>query len=417
MPNKSDAIVVGQDSYYSDPGNYIQIGCDYFLKVQRPDNMGNVIQTLIPWKLSQIRKDFKSNPADKGLISRFYGMGAFPSHTDYKESVSGYYNTYSKLPWIPKAGGWSTIRRMLEHIFGEQIEYGLDYIQLLYTKPTLKLPILLLVSQMRNTGKTTFLRFLREMFCDNFVFASNESIRSHFNSDWASKLIVGIDETLLQKKEDSEKLKALSTANKSFIEYKGRDRYEVDNTIKFILCSNNVTEPVYIDAEETRYWVREIPTLTKDIPNITDELKVEIPAFIYFLLHRELYVSEPLSRMWFDTSALKTQALTRIIQSCRPTSELELAETILDQMDYYGVNELSYTSSDLNALLKHLGRDIRDAHRIICKQWVIPHASDNLTYNLYAPWFNGPKRYTGRFYTFTREYLQALVPNSNTTKK
>ena len=47
------------------------------------------------------------------------------------------------------------------HIFGDQYELGLDYLQILYTMPQQKLPILLLVSEERNTGKSTILNFLR----------------------------------------------------------------------------------------------------------------------------------------------------------------------------------------------------------------------------------------------------------------
>jgi len=44
----------------------------------------------------------------------------------------------------------------VKHIFGDQIELGLDYLQLLYQKPVQILPIVCLVSKERSTGKTTF---------------------------------------------------------------------------------------------------------------------------------------------------------------------------------------------------------------------------------------------------------------------
>lgn len=49
---------------------------------------------------------------------------------------------------------------------------------------------------------------------------ANEEFRSHFNSYWAGKLIVAIDEVLLDKKEDSEKIKNLSTAKYYKVEAK-----------------------------------------------------------------------------------------------------------------------------------------------------------------------------------------------------
>lgn len=63
---------------------------------------------------------------------------------------------------------------MIEHIFGEQYELGMDYLQLLYLQPVQKLPILLLVSEERNTGKSTFLNFLKALFQNNVTFNTNE---------------------------------------------------------------------------------------------------------------------------------------------------------------------------------------------------------------------------------------------------
>lgn len=87
--------------------------------------------------------------------------------------------------------------KLIHHIFGEQFELGMDYMQLLNAKPTQKLPILLLVSEERNTGKTTFLNFLKAVFEDNVTFNTNEDFRSQFNADWAGKLLIVVDEVLL----------------------------------------------------------------------------------------------------------------------------------------------------------------------------------------------------------------------------
>ena len=69
----------------------------------------------------------------------------------------------------------------------------MDYLQLLYLQPIQKLPILLLVSEERNTGKSTFLNFLKALFQNNVTFNTNEDFRSQFNSDWAGKLLIVVD--------------------------------------------------------------------------------------------------------------------------------------------------------------------------------------------------------------------------------
>lgn len=63
------------------------------------------------------------------------------------------------------------------------------------------------------------------------------TVRSQFNDDWNGKLVIVVDEVLLNKREDSERLKNLSTTYNYKMEAKGRDREEVNFFAKFVLCS------------------------------------------------------------------------------------------------------------------------------------------------------------------------------------
>ena len=149
----------------------------------------------------------------------------------------------------------------------------MDYMQLLYLQPTQKLPIVLLVSEERNTGKSTFLNFLKAVFENNVTFNTNEDFRSQFNSDWAGKLLIVVDEVLLNRREDSERLKNLSTTFTYKVEAKGKDRTEIAFFAKFVLCSNNEYLPILIDAGETRYWVRKIMPLQGDDNQLSAKTK------------------------------------------------------------------------------------------------------------------------------------------------
>lgn len=400
--------------------NFIRIGYTYYLKFYKVDSTNRMTPALQPWSSQQLFRDFRSagRERDIDLIPIFVGMGSFPAHVNYQECVAGMYNTYSRLSYQPSAGEWPTIEQMFRHIFGGQYELSLDYTQLLYLCPTQMLPIILLVSKERQTGKTTFLNFLREVFGENATLVNNEALRSNFNSERAGKLLILCDEAMQSKKEDSERLKALSTAKKTFLEFKGKDRFEIDNYAKIVMCSNNLIDPVYIDPEEVRYWVREVPHLAEDNPGILEAMKREIPAFLFFLQHRSLSVPAPLSRMWFRPEDLATPALARIKRMCRPTVELDLAEFLLDVMDHYYVDQLQFTNSDLQALLKVHGRDIRDAHRIICKVWDVPRAANKMAYDLYGDWNNKTcERAYGRYYTFTRAFLEGLVPDYTSDRR
>ena len=117
--------------------------------------------------------------------------------------VGKFLNLYEPISHQPQEGDFPCIRSLVEHIFGEQYELGMDYLQLLYLYPIQKLPILLLVSEERNTGKSTFLNFLKAVFQNNVTFNTNEDFRSQFNSDWAGKLLIMVDEVLLNRREDS----------------------------------------------------------------------------------------------------------------------------------------------------------------------------------------------------------------------
>lgn len=403
-------------SGYQNPDNYILVGGTYYKKVRKPTTDGEIVETLIRWDREQLNADFKSNQEAKKKIERFDGFCVVPEHINYRRRVSDFYNRYEDVKIIPSPGPWPSIENLLRHIFGEQYEEGLDYLQLLFTKPTQKLPILLLVSKERNTGKTTMLNFLKAIFKGNMTFVSNDDLRNRFNSDWAEKLIVAVDETLLDRKEDSEKIKALSTARVTKMESKGRDREEIGISAKIILCSNNVDEPVYMDKEEDRYWVREIPHIPFKDPLLLGKLSDEIPAFIAFLLDRHLKHDRPQERMWFRMKDLETQALRHIKHCCGPLGEIDLAETIIEIMDAYSLDEICLTKGDIIRQLSINGVRINNLHVILTRRWdgSVYHATDNLSYTLYqlsggCPTSENGSAAKGRYYKFTRPFLSDII--------
>ena len=126
-------------------------------------------------------------------------------HINYQRSLGNYYNCYEDIEIVPKAGSWETTRKFLEHLFGDMVEVIYDLLTILYKYPKQMLPILLLISRQKQTGKTTFLNYLHLIFKDNVAMLTNDALRSKFNSDWAQKILVLIDETLLSRTEDSER--------------------------------------------------------------------------------------------------------------------------------------------------------------------------------------------------------------------
>ena len=275
---------------------FIRVGTTLYKLVNQPCLNGGYVRKRIVWNNETLRQDYGKHYL--AIVPKYDGFCTVPNHVNYRPVVDKFLNLYEPIDHQPQKGDFSHIQSLVRHIFGEQYELGMDYLQLLYLQPIQKLPILLLVSEERNTGKSTFLNFLKALFQNNVTFNTNEDFRSQFNSDWAGKLLIVVDEVLLSRKEDSERLKNLSTTLSYKVEAKGKDRDEIAFFAKFVLCSNNEYLPVIIDAGETRYWVRKIDRLQSDDTEFLQKLKAEIPAFLYHLQHRKLSTKKE-SRMWF----------------------------------------------------------------------------------------------------------------------
>ena len=391
---------------------FIRVGTTLYKIVEQPRLNGGYVKKRIPWNNETLRQDYGKDYI--GSVPKYDGFCTIPEHIGYRPVVGKFLNLYEPIDHQPKEGDFSHIQSLVRHIFGEQYELGMDYLQLLYLQPVQKLPILLLVSEERNTGKSTFLNFLKALFQNNVTFNTNEDFRSQFNSDWAGKLLIVVDEVLLNRREDSERLKNLSTTLSYKVEAKGKDRDEIAFFAKFVLCSNNEYLPVIIDAGETRYWVRKIDRLQSDDTDFLQKLKAEIPAFLHFLQHRQLS-TEKESRMWFAPSLLQTEALRKIIRSNRNRLEIEMQELILDIMDSVGTDTFSFCYNDLLLLLVHSQVKVEkhQVRKVLQECWKLTPAPNTLTYNTYQVDYTRECRYSpirriGRFYTVTREQLTTL---------
>ena len=272
---------------------------------------------------------------------------------------------------------------------------------------------MLLVSNERNTGKTTFLNFLKLIFGDNVTFNTNEDFRSQFNADWTGKLLICVDEVLLNRREDSERIKNLSTARSYKAEAKGRDRREVEFFGKFVLCSNNESNPVLIDSGETRYWVRKIPPLIHDDQSMLEKMRAEIPGLLFFLLHREMSTREE-SRMWFSPQLLITDALRKIVHYNRSKPEAEMLSIIHDIMTGENFDRYCFDVTDMVNMLDVRGIrvDHTTVRRILTDSWRLSPASPTY-YVRYIVTADGqieqPGSKTARIYSITKGKLDELL--------
>ena len=391
---------------------FIRVGTTLYKLVNQPRLNGGYVKKRIVWNNETLRQDYGKHYL--ATVPKYDGFCTVPDHVNYHPIVDKFLYLYEPIDHKPMEGDFPSIRSLVEHIFGEQYELGMDYLQLLYLQPIQKLPILLLVSEERNTGKSTFLNFLKALFQNNVTFNTNEDFRSQFNSDWAGKLLIVVDEVLLSRREDSERLKNLSTTLSYKVEAKGKDRDEIAFFAKFVLCSNNEYLPVIIDAGETRYWVRKIDRLQSDDTDFLQKLKAEIPAFLYHLQHRQLS-TEKESRMWFAPSLLHTEALQKIIRSNRNRLEIEMSELVLDIMASTGIDTFSFCCNDILTLLAntYVKAEKHQVRKVLQECWKLTPALNGLTYTTYQLNYNRECRYepirrVGRFYTVTRQQLETL---------
>ena len=394
-----------------DSGQYIRVGTTLYKVVRRPLLSGDFVEERRPWNYETFRQDHGKD--ELAAIQKYDGFCSVPDHIDYRPSIGNFLNQYEPVPYHPHEGKCPTVLSFLAHIFEEQIEMGLDYIQLLYRQPLMRLPILLLVSNERNTGKSTFLNFLKAIFAGNMTFNTNEDFRSQFNADWANKLIVAVDEVLLDRREDSERIKNLSTALSYKAEAKGKDRNEVEFFAKFILCSNNEDCPVIIEPAETRYWVRKVRPLEKEINQMLSLLKAEIPQFLYFLMQRQMSTRHE-TRMWFRHDLLETDALKRIRQYNRGRVELEMIQMITDIMYLKELEQFSFCVGDMVTMLNNRSVKCEPSmvRQILQGRWNLSPSPDPIHSTTYSMDINGDvvEAYkTGRFYRITRSRLKEMM--------
>ena len=389
---------------------YIRVATTFYKIVKTPKIYGSATETLVKWKAQTIIQD-KGRPfLDK--IPKYDSFFCKPDHINYKREYKNHYNIYSPLSHNLTEGSIDYTLMFLKHIFGEQIELGLDYLQLLYMKPTQILPVLCLVSRERVTGKTTFLKWLKYVFESNLTYVTNHDFSSQFNSDWANKLLICADEVLLKTKEITERIKFLSTTDTIKIEPKGRDKIEGEHFGKFIMCSNNETTFLKVDKEETRFWIVKVPENENEDSLLLEKLRQEIPSFLYFLLNRKLSVPKSLTRMWFSPEQIRTTALLRVMYSSEEEMEFPIIDALHELIQVIPDEIVNICPKDIMNLTGKDTKHARSSIIYILKSWDLKPANP-AQYHAYN-YINGEyklRKSRGRYYSISRDFIISKFDN------
>lgn len=385
--------------YFDQDVQYIRVGVDYFKRIHKKDRYGTDRIELKPWTKEEIKQDHGKAILDS--IPKFDGFDIVPNNMEHYPVVGNCYNLYSEFPHTPKAGTWRWTEVLLRHIFGEQYNLGIRYMQILYCHPAHIMPILVLVSKERQTGKTTFVNWLNAIFGQNMVNIMPEDLVSGFNSSYASANIIAVEETLIEKAVTVEKIKALATQKQISVNQKFVSHYNIAFYGKIILTSNNEDKFARIDEDEIRFFVRKLSIPKIENHNIELDMVYEIPAFLHYLTTLPP-VDFSTDRTGFTPGELIN---TSLIEVKRESKSWLYKEMFIHIEDLF-LNELKaydefyadaknirdrWFSKDNRAEAAYIRRVLKDEFRL--------EPSDGTKY--FSPFVNDPPK-SGRPYTFTR---------------
>jgi hypothetical protein len=400
-----------------DQETYIRVGTTYFKKVLEPNVLDNnkTVQKLVKWDRASIIEDHGREYLK--TITKYDGFINIPSHTDYQKSIENFYNEYYELEGGIEEGEMPYTILLLKHIFREQYVIGFDYLTILWRYPTQILPILSLVSEERNTGKTTFLNWLSLLFGSNVSLLKKQDFKSNFNSSWINSLIVALDEIKFETKAETNYIKELSTSKLQQREQKQIDKKQVPFFGKLVLASNAINDFIVIDKEEIRFWVLEIDSIRNYIDDFEDKLIEELPAFKYFLNSRTIFHKKE-SRMWFSPELLQTQALKRIKINSAGFNEKDLKGIIENFFEISNQDTIKLTLGDIFQCFKddRVFVSKSEIKQILQNKWKLFPTENATTYKFYSedlsPGSSPDSIYIedrkGRVYLFEKDMIEAI---------
>lgn len=233
-------------------------------------------------------------------------------------------------------------------ILGDSFTVALDYLTILLRFPKQKLPVLILVSPENETGKTTFLKFLRIIFGTNMCSINIDQFNSRFNAHFITKFIIAIDEAAIKidRRVEKERLKMLVTSDEAYVEYKGMDLRRVSFYGKVIICSNEADSVLKIDQGESRWFVVRVPVPDQKDPDLELKLKEEVEAFLFFLRNRSI-VHPRRNRLWFEPEWIITDQFNAIVNATKDRIDRVFEDWMRDQFKLYRLQKLQYSISHL----------------------------------------------------------------------
>ena len=392
---------------------YIRVGTNYFKLIKKKNQYGVQIDIIKPWSKETIKDDYGAKFLSR--IHKFDDFTVVPDNVHYEPIIDGLWNLYEPFPHTPYTDPVSIsdipqTAYFMQHVFGEQQELGYRYFKILYEYPKQILPVLVLISKERATGKSSFLNWMDIIFSNNYTQVSPEDLGGDFNSHYAYKNIIGIDEAVINRVSTVEKIKSIATAKTIVYNEKKLSQYRIPFYGKFIITTNRETDFMRIDDEEIRFWVRKLDSIPEDKmrADFFDRLITEVPYFLRYLQDIDTPDFSK-SRMVFTSKEINNSLLEKVKKESRSSLYKDLFIHIEEYFDNNsGINSFQATLNDIKT--KWFANDNRISSSYIKKvleeEMGIEKESDKPV--RYQPIDGDPSGFgqkVGRPYTFNRAYF------------
>lgn len=352
---------------------FMRIGPDWVKVITTVNKHGEPEDELVPWKISEIQRDYaKKYPDFIETITRYDGFCNEPNwNGEYKQSHHNCYNVCRPMKWIPTAGSIANTAEFMKHLFGgkgniilddqgrpekeeaflgDQFTVALDYLTIMLRHPKQMLPVPCLVSPENGTGKSTFLKWLQMIFGENMCILGNAQFQMKFNSHYATKYIISIDEGFLEvdKKAEKERLKQLVTADSIYLELKGMNIRKIPYYAKIIICSNDADRLMKIEDGESRWFVVRVPVIPKEKkdPDLEVKMKAEAMAWLHYLHNRKIFHPRE-DRLWFNPDRFITDQMRIIVETTKNRVDRVFEDWIQEQFMLFRLPVLRFSSKNL----------------------------------------------------------------------
>jgi hypothetical protein len=331
--------------------DYLRIGTKYLRRGAKTvyfEGFEMKVPLLKPWEKVAINEDHGKGSSLR--VKKYFDFVNDPNWLNHRQAIDGNYNVCHPIGYVWKKGSVEHSLKLVSHLaindnfysidektkeIFENPEIGnvgtmlLDYLSIMIQFPKHQLPIPCFLSKEQETGKTTFAALVQKIFEGNSIIIQTRDFTGQFNSHFAGKFFVAIDEgNFIQKVIAKEQIKYVSTTPDISVNEKGIAQYSVTNYSKIMICSNSEEDFLIIDKNDKRFWIHKVKTITEKDPDFVSKLFKEIPAFFYFLANREIFHPRK-TRNWFDERLIMNEIWLGFVHSSKQAWKAEIDEAFI----------------------------------------------------------------------------------------